>query len=898
MNPNKTSATLTGFMVILAFSVSYFVYHVVIFMKEQKINLSGNYNSFIGDIDLNHPISYLWKHSLGVGEYTMPYGVYYWFIKIWGLIIGYYMAYQLFISFLIFVGSLSLYLLLKHNGFSNNPAIAGALIYPFYMPIIFDINYLSYFIGYTFIPTFLLAVEKICHFNSFLWKRIVLGVMLAFVFVNIVVYDQRGAVACVIISIMYLFAVHRLNIIKRGILLLPYLLSGIFLIYPILWSQNIKYLTNFQLSVINPNMIINNSKIEKLLLNANPELAPPLILNILTTALLVLLITRMLEGKPNKKYYIVLLLLSTNYILFSFTQLFEILSKNLPYGQLFRHWRIISYLGGFILCYIAAISAERRFSLTITTVILYIFVSLYCTIIKTGAWVETNKISPYKVVNQYMLSKLDTNKPFKVLYVPEMGWFGKNSTPFWAGENFSGQGFPELVSLVPTYWQYYSYMTPVYTWLASGYRYSEMQDNKNIDKLLNTLGIRYVVVHNDIRGYAENVQRIIKNLSYNENLREVFTADYLTVFENLSYKERIWAVPANKSILCSNGLSCVSKEAQEIGFPYDRQVFLSDTALPISTINNSTISKHSIKKNIIGDTIVNYILDNRIQGVVLFGTQDKTNNELLACPSDTHHAIYHTTLITREKYDHSNSFIFGNCFILLNKRDKYIKSLNLPQGAYKLIVKYISDKKSGIFNILLNGKTVYINTGENYGNHINHYNYHIEEMIVKDNKLNIELTNQHGRNIISLIALADIKVSDLLLDTHENTVNYNYNELSHMTMVENYKMENPSLWKGLVKVDGPFILNFAETFNPLWQLEIRDEKGKFVGVYKSIPGFGYINSFVVEAPAGNYKFTITYKPQITYNNMNRVFIPMSVLTIIFCTSVLKLLNHSTFKFLR
>jgi hypothetical protein len=72
-----------------------------------------------------------------------------------------------------------------------------------------------------------------------------------------------------------------------------------------------------------------------------------------------------------------------------------------------------------------------------------------------------------------------------------------------------------------------------------------------------------------------------------------------------------------------------------------------------------------------------------------------------------------------------------------------------------------------------------------------------------------------------------------------------------------YQKIDPTLWKVKVNATQPFMLSFAESYDPLWVARVKDGKTK---EYQSIPLYGVINGFWINK-TGEYEIEIRYKPQ-------------------------------------
>jgi len=77
--------------------------------------------------------------------------------------------------------------------------------------------------------------------------------------------------------------------------------------------------------------------------------------------------------------------------------------------------------------------------------------------------------------------------------------------------------------------------------------------------------------------------------------------------------------------------------------------------------------------------------------------------------------------------------------------------------------------------------------------------------------------------------------------------------------VLNYTKINPTLWKVKVNATKPFMLSFAEAYDPLWEARIYKD-GKLVEKVGSIPLYSVINGFWIDK-TGELEIVIRYTPQ-------------------------------------
>ena len=77
--------------------------------------------------------------------------------------------------------------------------------------------------------------------------------------------------------------------------------------------------------------------------------------------------------------------------------------------------------------------------------------------------------------------------------------------------------------------------------------------------------------------------------------------------------------------------------------------------------------------------------------------------------------------------------------------------------------------------------------------------------------------------------------------------------------VLNYTKINPTLWKVKVNATKPFMLSFAEAYDPLWEARIYKD-GRLVEKVRSIPLYSVINGFWIDK-TGELEIVIRYTPQ-------------------------------------
>jgi len=105
-------------------------------------------------------------------------------------------------------------------------------------------------------------------------------------------------------------------------------------------------------------------------------------------------------------------------------------------------------------------------------------------------------------------------------------------------------------------------------------------------------------------------------------------------------------------------------------------------------------------------------------------------------------------------------------------------------------------------------------------------------------------------------------------------------DASMLCKIKEYKKINPTLWKVKVKAEKPFMLSFAEAYDPLWEARVY-KNGKKIKTVKSLPLYAVINGFWIDE-TGDLEIVIRYKPQDWFE----VGLAISALTFLGCIGYL------------
>jgi len=115
---------------------------------------------------------------------------------------------------------------------------------------------------------------------------------------------------------------------------------------------------------------------------------------------------------------------------------------------------------------------------------------------------------------------------------------------------------------------------------------------------------------------------------------------------------------------------------------------------------------------------------------------------------------------------------------------------------------------------------------------------------------------------MQVVSLSDVPKLDViwLYSTETNqTIDQLFEVKERPAEVINYTKINPTLWKVKVSATKPFMLSFAEAYDPLWEARVY-KNGKKVEVIKSVPLYSVINGFWINA-TGDLTIVIRYVPQ-------------------------------------
>ena len=160
----------------------------------------------------------------------------------------------------------------------------------------------------------------------------------------------------------------------------------------------------------------------------------------------------------------------------------------------------------------------------------------------------------------------------------------------------------------------------------------------------------------------------------------------------------------------------------------------------------------------------------------------------------------------------------------------------IKPGTYRLALK-----GEGLFKVTIGNHTFYMQSKGNFTYtppfHLNEGRYRIE--IVPTSK--------------------NAKLDVIWLYSSNKTIPKLFEVKEEPAKIISYEKINPTLWKVKVNATKPFMLSFAEAYDPLWEARVYKD-GKLVEKVRSIPLYSVINGFWINE-TGNLEIEIRYTPQ-------------------------------------
>jgi len=233
----------------------------------------------------------------------------------------------------------------------------------------------------------------------------------------------------------------------------------------------------------------------------------------------------------------------------------------------------------------------------------------------------------------------------------------------------------------------------------------------------------------------------------------------------------------------------------------------------------------------------------------------------------------------------------GDCIVTYATNATLKTSFRIStEGEYKIFIRALNSKTSGTLLIEIDDNYVTLNTR---GFNESFIWYDVGTFSFNAGTHNIQIRNINGLNAINLVLivpLENIRSASALIDrmikegnlkllniSQKNNYNVTYSEQTNSIIVSSnlnvylevstsnkdqlyLKKINPTLWIVKINLTKPSLLVFAEGYDAQWIAEVYNSSGELVNVVSSVPVYGVINGFWINA-TGNLKILIKYRPQ-------------------------------------
>jgi len=187
----------------------------------------------------------------------------------------------------------------------------------------------------------------------------------------------------------------------------------------------------------------------------------------------------------------------------------------------------------------------------------------------------------------------------------------------------------------------------------------------------------------------------------------------------------------------------------------------------------------------------------------------------------------------------------------------------LPDANNGQVINFIKDGKAwqeleivkeGTYRLALKGKG-------NFKVEILNYTFEIKSNNNSNFTYTPEFYLSKGKYNLTIFAKKNSYLDVIWLYSTKNneTIEQLFQVKEKPAKIISYKKINPTLWEVQVNATKPFMLSFAESYDPLWEARIYKD-GKLVEKVSPVPLYGVINGFYINE-TGNLKIIIRYKPQ-------------------------------------
>ena len=390
----------------------------------------------------------------------------------------------------------------------------------------------------------------------------------------------------------------------------------------------------------------------------------------------------------------------------------------------------------------------------ILAVVLLVFISVFlpswplATGDFNGALRPINIPQEFEAVNSWLREQ---SGDFKVLWMPK--YLG--AKVFWNQGNPTKR-FDDMYSAKPTYLllsastqdvmaNYYSFYT------GDPYCYSSLlcgNETKELGSILASLGIKYVILHDDMPSQYWETRNLLNNLQQQDDMELVKREGFVWVFENKSYNN-LFSI-SGQNFLISGGLNILSGlssapafESASTGLVLTDQKLIGGNRIePLwdGLINDGNVEKEDLIFSLASDTRVILPFRGTAQSNPAFGWSRTT------VTANRWQAMIQGLKLSNWQFDYGKGLVFT---YVPNTLDM---SFSVDQtGSYNLFIRYLENHHGGILTIQLDGKPLDEIATESASNDFVWRNIGI--LNLGQGKHELSLGNTKGFNAVNMFAI-------------------------------------------------------------------------------------------------------------------------------------------------
>jgi hypothetical protein len=438
---------------------------------------------------------------------------------------------------------------------------------------------------------------------------------------------------------------------------------------------------------------------------------------------------------------------------------------------------------------------------------------------------------------------LDADKDnFRILWVPYRDYFHYDWND--KGDDEVAGNVYSISSPKPTYGastasgaNSTNFMRYIYDELLLGYT------TKEIGKLLSLYNVKYIIVFSGLQEPQDiEVETILQVLSSQKDMKQVSQFGPFHIFENNDYYIGQQQRRATTSFISFANATDNSQASVDQSGIYGR------TSLDISPgsfqemflIPNSDVlvekSANGAKGSLLKwETTLNQL-------------QERYGLRLDLANGRDVNAEAFDELKIKILPEKSNSGTMLSVTVYTNASEFFFNRYNIALGEWN---EYSFDMRAAKLAALSNGEDLNLNNVTGIGLSIfsKYYNVNnpINTFYIKGISL-VDSDQTYGAYDLNQITKNWPKTTD------KHQANAAILELSPQ------QQKSPSNHHLEVKATEPYILAFAEAYDPLWVAKVKKHDGTTIAEYKSVPLYNVINGFQIDK-TGEYQIEIVYKPQ-------------------------------------